>query len=140
LIGVFSIQYDFLLFFFRLSKSLPNTLIIREVGVTTIKKTKPIIMGDIKFPNKIPNLNQILFKGDNTDEFKRPKIKKIIATTTAQTLTLPSLNNGNKEMIIKNIKKTTPKFLFDEILIFFKFIDLIKNYLIKTNPIYLNRF
>jgi len=89
-------------------------------------------MGDIKFPNKIPNLNQILFKGDNTDEFKRPKIKKIIATTTAQTLTLPSLNNGNKEMIIKNIKKTTPKSLFDEILIFFKFIDLIKNYLIKV--------
>ena len=97
-------------------------------------------MGDIKFPNKIPNLNQILFKGDNTDEFKRPKIKKIIATTTAQTLTLPSLNNGNKEMIIKNIKKTTPKFLFDEILIFFEFIDLVKNYLIKINPIYLNRF
>ena len=95
-------------------------------------------MGDIKFPNKIPNLNQILFKGDNTDEFKRPKIKKIIATTTAQTLTLPSLNNGNKEMIIKNIKKTTPKFLFDEILIFFEFIDLVKNYLIKINPIYLN--
>jgi hypothetical protein len=94
-------------------------------------------MGDIKFPNKIPNLNQILFKGDNTDEFKRPKIKKIIATTTAQTLTLPSLNNGNKEMIIKNIKKTTPKFLFDEILIFFEFIDLVKNYLIKINPIYL---
>ena len=97
-------------------------------------------MGDIKFPNKIPNLNQILFKGDNTDEFKRPKIKKIIATTIAQTLTLPSLNNGNKEMIIKNIKKTIPKFLFDEILIFFKFIDLTKNYLIKINPIYLNRF
>ena len=97
-------------------------------------------MGDIKFPNKIPNLNQILFKGDNADEFKRPKIKKIIATTIAQTLTLPSLNNGNKEMIIKNIKKTIPKFLFDEILIFFKFIDLTKNYLIKINPIYLNRF
>ena len=97
-------------------------------------------MGDIKFPNKIPNLNQILFKGDNTDEFKRPKIKKIIAITTAQILIFSSLNNGNKEMIIKNTKKTTPKFLFDEILIFFKFIDLIKNYLIKINPIYLNRF
>jgi len=53
---------------------------------------------------------------------------------------LPSLNNGNKEMIIKNIKKTTPKFLFDEILIFLEFIDLVKNYLIKINSIYLNRF
>ena len=89
-------------------------------------------MGDIKFPNKIPNLNQILFKGDNTDEFKRPKIKKIIATTTAQILIFSSLNNGNIDTIKKNIKKTTPKFLFDEILIFFKFIDLIKNYLIKV--------
>ena len=95
-------------------------------------------MGDIKFPNKIPNLNQILFKGDNTDEFKRPKIKKIIAITTAQILIFSSLNNGNKEMIIKNIKKTTPKFLFDEILRFFEFINLIKNYLIKINYIYLN--
>ncbi len=97
-------------------------------------------IGDTKVPNIIPNLNQILFKGDNTDEFKRPKIKKIIATTTAQILIFSSLNNGNKEMIIKNIKKTTPKFLFDEILIFFEFIDLVKNYLIKINTIYLNRF
>lgn len=88
-------------------------------------------MGDIKFPKKIPNLNQILFKGDNADEFNRPKVKKVIAIIAAQTLTLPSLNNGNKEMIIKNKKKTTPKFLFDEILIFFKFINLIVNYLIK---------
>ncbi len=94
-------------------------------------------MGDIKFPNKIPNLNQILFKGDNTDEFKRPKIKKIIAITTAQILIFSSLNNGNKEMIIKNTKKTTPKFLFDEILRFFEFINLIKNNLIKINYIYL---
>lgn len=97
-------------------------------------------IGDTKVPNIIPNLNQILFKGDNTDEFKRPKIKKIIATTTDQILIFSSLNNGNKEMVIKNIKKTTPKFLFDEILIFFEFIDLIKNYLIKINTIYLNRF
>ena len=88
-------------------------------------------MGDIKFPNKIPNLNQILFKGDNTDEFKRPKIKKIIAITTAQILIFSSLNNGNNETIIKNIKKTTPKFLFDEILRFFELINSIKNYLIK---------
>ena len=97
-------------------------------------------IGDTKVPNIIPNLNQILFKGDNTDEFKRPKIKKIIATTTAQILIFSSLNNGNKEMIIKIIKNNTPKFLFDEILIFFEFIDLVKNYLIKINSIYLNIF
>tara|TARA_B100000780_G_scaffold260541_1_gene212393 strand:- start:217 stop:510 length:294 start_codon:yes stop_codon:yes gene_type:complete len=96
---------------------------IKEVGVTTIKKTKPIIIGDIKFPNKIPNLNQILFKGDNNDEFNRPKIKKIIATITAQILISSFLSNGNIDMIEKNTKKTIPKFLFDEIFIFLEFID-----------------
>ena len=97
-------------------------------------------IGETKLPNKIPNLNQILFKGDNTDEFKRPKNKKIIDTTTAQILIFSSLNNGNIDTIKKNIKKTTPKFLFDEILILFEFIDLIKNYLIKINYISLSIF
>ena len=87
-------------------------------------------MGDIKFPNRIPNLNQILFKGDKTDEFNRPKIKKIIATITAQILISPSLNNGNIDTIKKNKEKTIPKLLFDEILIFLEFINLIKDYLI----------
>jgi hypothetical protein len=109
---------------------LPKALIKNAVGVTTIKKTKPIIMGDIKFPNKIPNLNQILFKGDKTDEFNRPKIKKIIATITAQILMSSSLNNGNIDTIKKNKKKTIPKLLFDEILIFLEFTNLIKDYLI----------
>ena len=59
---------------------MPKALIKNAVGVITIKKTKPIIIGDIKFPNKIPNLNQILFKGDKAEEFNKPKIKKIIAT------------------------------------------------------------
>jgi hypothetical protein len=80
-------------------------------------------MGETKLPNKIPNLNQILFKGDNTDEYKRPKIKKIIATTPAQILIFSSLNNGNIDIIKKNIKKTTPKLLFDEVLIYFEFIN-----------------
>jgi len=92
-------------------------------------------MGDIKFPNRIPNLNQILFKGDKTDEFNRPKIKKIIATITAQILISPSLNNGNIDTIKKNKEKTIPKLLFDEILIFLEFINLIKNYLIYINLI-----
>ena len=74
------------------------------VGVTTAKKTIPITIGDIKLPNKIPNLNQILFKGVKIDEFNKPKIKKIIAIITAQILIFPSLNNGNIE-IIKKIKK-----------------------------------
>jgi hypothetical protein len=78
-------------------------------------------MGDIKFPNKIPNLNQILFKGDNTDEFKRPKIKKIIAIIKDQILIFPSLNKGNIETIKKNRKKTIPKLLFDPVLILLLF-------------------
>jgi len=92
-------------------------------------------MGDIKFPNRIPNLNQILFKGDKTDEFNRPKIKKIIATITAQILISPSLNNGNIDTIKKNKEKTIPKLLFDEILTFLEFINLIKDYLIYLNLI-----
>jgi len=40
----------------------------------------------------------------------------------------------------KNIKKTTPKSLFDETLIFFEFIDLMDNYLIKINLIILSIF
>jgi hypothetical protein len=110
------------------------------VGVTITKKTIPITIGETKLPNKIPNLNQILFNGDNTDEFKRPKIKKIIATITAQILMSSSLNNGNIDTIKKNIAKTTPKFLFDEILILFEFIDLFENYLIKINHNYLSIF
>ena len=34
-------------------------------------------MGDIIFPNNIPNLNQSLFKGDKSDEFNKPRIKNI---------------------------------------------------------------
>ena len=64
------------------------------------------------------------------------KIKKIIATITAQILMSSSLNNGNIDAIKKNIAKTTPKFLFDEILILFEFIDLFEKYLIKINYIY----
>jgi hypothetical protein len=107
---------------------LPRALIINAVGVSTIKKTKPITIGDIKFPNKIPNLNQILFKGDKIDEFNRPKIKKIIDTITAQILMSSSLNNGNIDIIKKNKKKTIPKLLFVEILIFLEFIVLKRKY------------
>ena len=35
-------------------------------------------IGDTTPPSKIPNLNQILFKGFRVDEFNKPKIKKII--------------------------------------------------------------
>ena len=79
-------------------------------------------IGDTKAPNKIPNLNQILFNGVNAFELNSPKIKKIIAMIKDQTLIFPSLNKGNIETIIKNRKKIIPKLLFVAILIllFFK--------------------
>ena len=92
------------------------------MGVTIAKKTIPITIGEIKLPNKIPNLNQILFNGVKNFEFNNPKIKKIIAIIKDQILISPSLNKGNIETIRKNIKKTIPKLLFVPILIllFFK--------------------
>ena len=60
-----------------LSKSLPKKRIVRPTGVTTIKNTMPITMGDIIEPKKIPNLCQSLFNGFKNVEFKTPKTKKI---------------------------------------------------------------
>ena len=92
------------------------------MGVTIAKKTIPITIGETKIPNRIPNLNQILFSGVKTFEFSNPKIKKIIAIIKDQILIFPSLNKGNIETIKKNRKKTIPKLLFVPILIlvFFK--------------------
>ena len=90
---------------------------IRDVGVTIAKKTKPITIGDTKLPNRIPNLNQILFNGVKTLEFNNPRIKKIIAIIKDQILIFPSLNKGNIETIKKNRKKTIPKFLLVDFLV-----------------------
>ena len=92
------------------------------MGVTIAKKTTPMTIGETKFPNKTPNLNQILFNGVRIFEFTSPKIKKIIAIIKDQILIFPSLNNGNIEIIEKKRKKTIPKLLFVPILIllFFK--------------------
>ena len=79
-------------------------------------------IGETKLPNRIPNLNQILFNGVKTFELNSPKTKKIIAMIKDQILIFPSLNKGNIETIKKNRKKTIPKLLFVPILIllFFK--------------------
>ena len=92
------------------------------MGVTITKKTIPITIGDTKLPNKIPNLNQILFNGVKILELNNPKIKKIIEIITDQVLIPPSFNNGKIATIKKNRKKTIPKLLFVPILIllFFK--------------------
>ena len=73
-------------------------------------------IGDIKLPNRIPNLNQILFNGVRIFEFNSPSIKKIIAIIKDQILIFPSFNRGNTETIEKNRKKTIPKLLFELIL------------------------
>ena len=92
------------------------------MGVTIAKKTIHMTIGETKLPNKIPNLNQILFNGVKTFEFNNPKIKKIIAIIKDQILIFPSLNKGNIETSKKKRKKTIPKLLFVPILIllFFK--------------------
>jgi hypothetical protein len=104
-----SIQYVFLLSFFKFNKFFPKIFIIRDVGVTIAKKTIPITIGETKLPNRIPNLNQILFSGVNIFEFNNPKIKKIIAIIKDQILIFPSLNKGNTETIEKNKKKNYSK-------------------------------
>jgi len=107
--------------FFKFNKFFPKTLIIIDVGVTITKKTILITIGETKLPNRIPNLNQILFNGVNNFEFNNPKIKKIIAIIKDQTLIFSFLNKGNNETIKKNRKKTIPKLLFVPILILFFF-------------------
>lgn len=81
-----------------------------------------MMIGEMKFPNKIPNLNQSLFKSVKIDEFNNPKIKKIIEKIRDQILIFSSLNNGNIAIIKKKMEKNIPKLLLDEILILFFFI------------------
>ena len=63
---------------------------INPVGVTTQKKTKPIIIGETIFPSIIPNLNQSKFNGVRIDELVKPKIRKINEIIKAHNL-YPSL-------------------------------------------------
>ena len=55
-----------------------------DVGVTTKKNIIPITIGATTFPNNIPNLNHILFKGVKIFEFVNPKIKKTIEIANDQ--------------------------------------------------------
>ena len=64
-----------------------NIFINIPIGVTTKKNIIPIIIGEIILPNKIPNLNQILFKGVNNFDCSKPEIIK--------------KNDNKKKMIIK---------------------------------------
>lgn len=69
-----------------------NTLTSTPIGVTTKKKTKPIIIGDTIFPSKIPNLIHNLFKNVK-------KLGIIIA-----------IIKNSKDNIIDQILTTSPDF------------------------------
>ena len=97
--------------------SLFKILIIKPIGVTTIKKIIIITIGEIIFPRKIPNLNQILFKGVSNFEFNNPNKRKINEAIKNQMLKLPSFINGNNAIIKKTTKNIIPKLLFELIVI-----------------------
>ncbi len=92
------------------------------VGVTTKKNITPNTTGETIFPNNIPILNHILFKGVKIFDFINPKIKKTTEMTNNQYLISLSLSNGQIAIIKKTIANTIPKLLFEPILIllFFK--------------------
>ena len=112
------IQYvDVCIFLLVFSKSFPNKRINTPVGVTTIKYTIPITIGDTILPNKNPNLIQSLLSGVNNLEFKTPKIKKIIDKTNDHNLNSSPDFKGHKATIKNTTKNTSPKLRFDEMFI-----------------------
>jgi hypothetical protein len=78
----------------RFNKSLLSILIKKAIGVTTKKNIIPIIIGEINFPKKIPNLNQTLFNGVKIFEFIIPKIKNNNEIKTDQIRMSPWLIRG----------------------------------------------
>ena len=80
-----------------------------------------MIIGEIKFPNSKPNLNQSLFKGLKTLELINPSIKKVNDTNNDQILISFPFIIGKKEITKKTTKKTIPKLRLDPIFIVFSF-------------------
>ena len=95
------------------NKSFPNNLTIKLIGVRKIKYTKAIIIGAIIDPNISPNLTQILFKGDKSFEFKRPRNKIMTETVIKKKFKLWLFFNGQRPKIKKTIKNRNPKLLFE---------------------------
>ena len=67
---------------------------IKPMGVTTKKKTKPITIGETTLPICMPILNHNKLNGVKTLEFKRPKVKKITEITSDHTFKLSLKNIG----------------------------------------------
>ena len=76
-----------------------------------------MIIGAIKLPNKIPNLNHNLFKGVSIFEFKRPSIRNIIEIINDHNLISLPLIRGHKAIKLKTTANTIPKLLLEPILI-----------------------
>jgi len=87
--------------------------------VTTRKKTKPITIGEKIFPNKIPNLYQIIFNGVKIFDLNNPNKKNIKEIINKTTLILSFLINGYIDKIKKKIEKTKPTLLLDGSFILF---------------------
>ena len=71
-----------------------KALIKIPVGVTTMKKIIPKMIGETIFPKNIPNLNHNIFKGVKILEFKNPRIRKIKEISKDHSLKSPSFING----------------------------------------------
>ena len=99
-----------------LNKSFPRRRIIKPTGVTTIKNTAPITIGDTIEPKRIPNLNHSLFNGVKNLEFTTPKTKKTKDKIKAHNLKSPWDFKGHNDITKKTTKNKNPKLLFDEIL------------------------
>ena len=75
-----------------------------------------MIIGEIKLPKKIPNLNQSLFRGVSILEFNKPKIKKIKEIIKDHALISSLFITGYKAINKNTTKKTTPKLRLELIL------------------------
>ena len=115
------IQYEESFEVFFINKSFLNSLIINPVGVKTIKKTNPIMIGEIIDPKANPNLNQARFNGVKILELIAPKIKNISDNKIDQILISAEFNKGHNPKIKNTMKKTKPKLLLEFILSFFLF-------------------
>ena len=87
------------------------------MGVTTKKNIIPIIIGEIISPKRIPNLNQILFKGLSILELINPRIKKIKDVIRDHILISSLWIKGYKAIKKNTTKKIIPKLLLELIFI-----------------------
>ena len=76
-------------------------------------------------PKNIPIFVHLKFSGVSKFDFIKPKMKKIVAIISDQTLIWPAYVKGHMLIMKKNIKKTKPKLRFDPIFIFDLYVTLL---------------